>query len=206
MPAGYTAGMSRAESGRRQGGSRLTVARYIRISTEEQRKGYSVRDQRRRLNEHSERGDGRNWSRAVLRQIVLSDCYLPYSFDDLQLLTEGGNLDRAVLAGLDPERVHGVWWFNRERVEVCNKDGASSRAHPGCRGATRARLGGAAQGPKQPGTLEQTRHQTLPGHGAFADPALRTRGGLELVLRRRGRDGTSQLVGSRRSTAHRHTR
>jgi hypothetical protein len=127
MPAGYTAGMSRAESGRRQGGSRLTVARYIRISTEEQRKGYSVRDQRRRLNEHSERGDGRNWSRAVLRQIVLSDCYLPYSFDDLQLLTEGGNLDRAVLAGLDPERVHGVWWFNRERVEVCNKDGGKTR-------------------------------------------------------------------------------
>ena len=58
MPAGYTGGMSRAESGRRQGGSRLTVARYIRISMEEQRKGYSVRDQRRRLNEHSERGTG----------------------------------------------------------------------------------------------------------------------------------------------------
>ena len=72
-------------------------------------------------------GDGRTWSRAVLRQMVLSDCYLPHSPDDLWALVESGNLDRTVLASLDPETVYGVWWFNREGVETYYEDGERRR-------------------------------------------------------------------------------
>jgi hypothetical protein len=72
-------------------------------------------------------GDGRTWSRAVLRHMLLSDCYLPHSPDDLWALVESGNLDRTVLASLDPETVYGVWWFNREGVETYYEDGERRR-------------------------------------------------------------------------------
>jgi hypothetical protein len=72
-------------------------------------------------------GDGRTWSRAVLRQMVLSDCYLPHSPDDLRALVESGNLDRAVLGSLDSERNYGVWWFNRESAETYYENGQKRR-------------------------------------------------------------------------------
>lgn len=67
-------------------------------------------------------GDGRTWSRLVLRQIVLSGCYLPHSAADLAALVEAGNLDASVAASApDPA---GVWWFGRKGVEkVYEEDG-----------------------------------------------------------------------------------
>jgi site-specific DNA recombinase len=72
-------------------------------------------------------GDGHTWSRAVLRQMVLSDCYLPHSRTDLEALVESGNLDRVVLERLSGDELYGVWWYNRERVEVRYKDGGRTR-------------------------------------------------------------------------------
>jgi site-specific DNA recombinase len=72
-------------------------------------------------------GDGRTWSRAVLRQMILSDCYLPHSPADLGELVASGNLDQAVAGRLDPDTRYGVWWFNRERVEVRYMDGGKTR-------------------------------------------------------------------------------
>ena len=51
----------------------------------------------------------------------------PHSPDDLWALVESGNLDRTVLASLDPETVYGVWWFNREGVETYYEDGERRR-------------------------------------------------------------------------------
>ncbi|MCA1717012.1 MAG: recombinase family protein, partial [Actinobacteria bacterium] len=73
-------------------------------------------------------GDGHTWSRAVLRQMILSDCYLPHTRTDLEALIAEGNLDRAVLVRLDPQGgAYAVWWYNRERVEVRYKDGGKTR-------------------------------------------------------------------------------
>ena len=60
-------------------------------------------------------GDGRTWSRLVLRQIVLSDCYLPHTAADLAALVGAGNLDASIAErATDPA---GVWWFARRGVE-----------------------------------------------------------------------------------------
>ena len=60
-------------------------------------------------------GDGRTWSRLVLRQMVLSDCYLPHTAADLAALVGAGNLD-APVAERAPDPA-GVWWFARRGVE-----------------------------------------------------------------------------------------
>jgi len=60
-------------------------------------------------------GDGKTWSRLVLRQIVLSDCYLPHTAADLDALVGSGNLDPSV-AERAPDPA-GVWWFARRGVE-----------------------------------------------------------------------------------------
>jgi site-specific DNA recombinase len=60
-------------------------------------------------------GDGVTWSRAVLRQMVLSECYRPHSPEELAALVGAGNLDETVAASAsDPA---GVWWFARRGVE-----------------------------------------------------------------------------------------
>ena len=63
-------------------------------------------------------GDGKTWSRLVIRQMVLSDRYLPHSPADLQSLVQVATLDPEMLERLGPRKNHSVWWFNRERVEV----------------------------------------------------------------------------------------
>jgi site-specific DNA recombinase len=60
-------------------------------------------------------GDGKTRSRLVLRQIVLSDCYLPHPAADLAALVEAGNLD-ATVAERAPDPA-GVWWFAWRGVE-----------------------------------------------------------------------------------------
>jgi site-specific DNA recombinase len=67
-------------------------------------------------------GDGKTWSRLVLRQMVLSDCYLPHAAADLAALVGAGNLDPSV-AERAPDPA-GVWWFGRKGVEkVYEEDG-----------------------------------------------------------------------------------
>ncbi|HET7271557.1 MAG TPA: recombinase family protein [Rubrobacter sp.] len=72
-------------------------------------------------------GDGHTWSRAVLRQMILSDSYLPHASTDLEALVERGNLDRAVLERLRDDKHYGVWWFNRVGVETYYEDGEKRR-------------------------------------------------------------------------------
>ena len=51
----------------------------------------------------------------MLRQMVLSECYLPHTAAELAALVQSGNLDRAVAErASDPA---GVWWFARRGVE-----------------------------------------------------------------------------------------
>ena len=71
-------------------------------------------------------GDGETWSRLVLRQMVLSECYLPHSPAELAALVQSGNLDEPVAASAsDPA---GVWWFARRGVEkVYDEDGGGRR-------------------------------------------------------------------------------
>lgn len=57
--------------------------------------------------------DGHTWSRAVLRQMILPDSYLPHASTDLEALVERGNVDLTVLERLRDDKHYGVWWFNR---------------------------------------------------------------------------------------------
>jgi len=60
-------------------------------------------------------GDGETWSRLVLRQMILSECYRPHSLAQLAVLVEAGNLEASVARSApDPA---GVWWFARRGVE-----------------------------------------------------------------------------------------
>jgi site-specific DNA recombinase len=60
-------------------------------------------------------GDGTTWSRLVLKQIILSDCYRSHSLAQLAALVDAGNLEETVARSApDPS---GVWWFARRGVE-----------------------------------------------------------------------------------------
>ena len=70
-------------------------------------------------------GDGETWSRLVLRQMVLSECYRPHSPAELATLVEAGNLDESV-AQRAPDPA-GVWWFARRGVEKVYHEDESGR-------------------------------------------------------------------------------
>jgi site-specific DNA recombinase len=53
----------------------------------------------------------RRWHTRGLRELVLSDVYRPYTYEEMEEL-----VSQAVATTLDPEKCYGVWWFNRERI------------------------------------------------------------------------------------------
>jgi Recombinase len=53
------------------------------------------------------------WSRARIRQIILDDCYLPHTVDELSTL----NVDERVIDALDPGKRYGVWYYNKNTVK-----------------------------------------------------------------------------------------
>jgi hypothetical protein len=58
---------------------------------------------------------GRYWNVKTLREMVLDDAYKPLAPEEVGDLVAEGLLSPEVARGLDPERFHGVWWFNRRR-------------------------------------------------------------------------------------------
>jgi hypothetical protein len=55
---------------------------------------------------------GKGWNMPQLRQMVFNDVYRPRTFEELK-----DCVPREVSIRLDPEKRHGVWWFNRRRFE-----------------------------------------------------------------------------------------
>lgn len=52
------------------------------------------------------------WQRTFIRDCVFDDVYKPHTFEEVSDL-----VSPRVAAGLDPERLYGVWWYNRRDVQ-----------------------------------------------------------------------------------------
>ncbi len=60
-------------------------------------------------------GGGKYWDTSFFRGCVLNDCYRPHAFEEIEELVAEGLMKPEVAARLDPEKPHGIWWFNRYR-------------------------------------------------------------------------------------------
>jgi site-specific DNA recombinase len=58
-------------------------------------------------------GGGKHWDRAFFRVAILDDVYKPYTYEEVEAL-----VSPEVAAGLDPEQLYGIWWYNRLRVRT----------------------------------------------------------------------------------------
>lgn len=56
-------------------------------------------------------GGGRSWSRTTIKNIALEDVYRPHGCNELE-----GIVSADVLAGLDPEKPYGIYWFGKRRT------------------------------------------------------------------------------------------
>jgi site-specific DNA recombinase len=54
---------------------------------------------------------GRYWYKRLIKRFVLDDVYRPHTFQEVATLVAP-----EVAARLDPDKLYGVWWFNRRRT------------------------------------------------------------------------------------------
>jgi site-specific DNA recombinase len=55
---------------------------------------------------------GRYWYCGTIESFILDDLYRPHTFEEISELVSS-----QVAARLDPERLYGVWYYNRKRVK-----------------------------------------------------------------------------------------
>jgi site-specific DNA recombinase len=58
-------------------------------------------------------GGGKHWDRAFFRIAILDDVYKPHTYQEVEKL-----VSPEVAAGLDREKLYGIWWYNRLRVRT----------------------------------------------------------------------------------------
>jgi site-specific DNA recombinase len=88
------------------------VRRIFRIVGAEKRTMYAVKRTFEQEGVATPKG-ARYWNVSFIRNVVADDVYRAHSFDEVaQLVTP------EVAARLDPEKLHGIWWYNRERAVV----------------------------------------------------------------------------------------
>ena len=58
-------------------------------------------------------GGGRYWDRTFFRECVLADVYKPHTFDEVRAV-----LSAKAASRLDPDKLYGLWWFNRRGVKT----------------------------------------------------------------------------------------
>jgi site-specific DNA recombinase len=55
---------------------------------------------------------GPYWHCGAIESFITDDVYKPHTFDEIAEL-----VSPQVAAGLDPDKLYGVWWYNRKRVK-----------------------------------------------------------------------------------------
>jgi site-specific DNA recombinase len=56
--------------------------------------------------------DGKpRWATPVIRNLILDDVYMPHSYEEIATLVSAD-----VAARLEPDKMYGVWWYNRHRI------------------------------------------------------------------------------------------
>ncbi len=96
------------------------VRSIFRLMAEE---GYGIRTVKKALEREvvpSPRG-GRYWHNPVIKDLILNDVYRPHAREELEAMAERGQLPRAVLDGLDPDKSYGVWWYGRDATKRTGK-------------------------------------------------------------------------------------
>lgn len=74
--------------------------------------GNSLGETCRRLTETALPPRGKKWSRTYVRKLIYDDVYLPHTHTELSEI-----LSPEVLSRLDPDRMYGVWYYNRNRMK-----------------------------------------------------------------------------------------
>jgi hypothetical protein len=64
---------------------------------------------------------GELWHNPVVKDLVLNDVYRPHAREELEAMAGRGQLPRAVLDGLDPDKSYGVWWYGRDATKRTGK-------------------------------------------------------------------------------------
>ena len=59
------------------------------------------------------RRGGKHWSNYFIRTRILDDVYKPHTYQEVE-----PRVTPEVAARLDPERLYGIWWYNRRRVKT----------------------------------------------------------------------------------------
>jgi hypothetical protein len=57
-------------------------------------------------------GKGAYWTRPFIRGCVFDDVYKPHTFEEVAAL-----VSPQVAKHLDPDRLYGIWWYNRRSVK-----------------------------------------------------------------------------------------
>ena len=57
-------------------------------------------------------GKGVHWTRAFIRECVFDDVYKPHTLEEVAAF-----VPPQVTARLDPDRLYGIWWYNRRKVQ-----------------------------------------------------------------------------------------
>ena len=101
------------------------VRRIFRLVAEE---GMPLRTIKRKLEREGvlPPNGGRFWHTTTIRDIVLDDCYRPHTLEELRDL-----VSPEVASRLDPDKSHGVSWYNRRRVATRQvaEDGPEGRRY-----------------------------------------------------------------------------
>ncbi len=63
--------------------------------------------------------DGKHiWGQFFIREAIKDDVYRPHTPEEIEALVARGQMSKEVAARLDPEKLYGIWWFNRYRRKV----------------------------------------------------------------------------------------
>jgi len=71
---------------------------------------------------------GKLWNRAFLRSCVLSDVYMPHSFEEVSAIVLP-----SVAARLDPAESYGIWWYGTQRHTTTREvrtNGSGEKSYP----------------------------------------------------------------------------
>ena len=61
---------------------------------------------------------GPRWDARVIKSCITEDVYLPRTHAEMAELVERRHLSAEVLAGLEPEERHGIFWYGRKKVKT----------------------------------------------------------------------------------------
>ena len=63
-------------------------------------------------------GGGKHWYKRRIKDWIQNDVYKPHTHGEIRDLESEGLIRPEVVARLDPNKLYGIWWYNRRRTET----------------------------------------------------------------------------------------